>query len=59
MQEPGAPLWGFCANCSLAGTVTPPVETMFALIQRINRNGIAIPLVEQKVVQSLAIAHRD
>jgi branched-chain amino acid transport system ATP-binding protein len=34
------------------------VETMFALIQRINRDGIAILLVEQNVVQSLAIAHR-
>jgi branched-chain amino acid transport system ATP-binding protein len=34
------------------------VETMFALIQRINRDGLAILLVEQNVVQSLAIAHR-
>jgi branched-chain amino acid transport system ATP-binding protein len=34
------------------------VETMFALIQRINREGLAILLVEQNVVQSLAIAHR-
>ena len=34
------------------------VEEMFALIQRINREGLAILLVEQNVVQSLAIAHR-
>ena len=34
------------------------VETMFALIQRINREGLAILLVEQNVVQSLTIAHR-
>src|SRR5262245_36044271 len=34
------------------------VETMFALIQRINREGLSILLVEQNVVQSLAIAHR-
>jgi branched-chain amino acid transport system ATP-binding protein len=34
------------------------VEAMFALIQRINRDGIAILLVEQNVLQSLAIAHR-
>jgi branched-chain amino acid transport system ATP-binding protein len=34
------------------------VETMFSLIQRINRDGLAILLVEQNVVQSLAIAHR-
>jgi len=34
------------------------VEAMFALIQRINRDGLAILLVEQNVVQSLAIAHR-
>jgi branched-chain amino acid transport system ATP-binding protein len=34
------------------------VETMFALIQRINKDGVAILLVEQNVVQSLAIAHR-
>ncbi len=34
------------------------VETMFALIQRINSDGLAILLVEQNVVQSLAIAHR-
>ena len=34
------------------------VETMFALIQRLNRDGLAILLVEQNVVQSLAIAHR-
>ena len=31
---------------------------MRALIQRINRDGLAILLVEQNVVQSLAIAHR-
>jgi branched-chain amino acid transport system ATP-binding protein len=34
------------------------VETMFSLIQRINGDGLAILLVEQNVVQSLAIAHR-
>ena len=31
---------------------------MFALIRRINGEGLAILLVEQNVVQSLAIAHR-
>jgi branched-chain amino acid transport system ATP-binding protein len=31
---------------------------MFALIQRINEEGLSILLVEQNVVQSLAIAHR-
>ncbi|MEO8559174.1 MAG: ABC transporter ATP-binding protein [Rhodospirillales bacterium] len=34
------------------------VEEMFALIQRINVAGLAIVLVEQNVIQSLAIAHR-
>ena len=34
------------------------VEEMFALIERLNREGLAILLVEQNVVQSLAIAHR-
>jgi branched-chain amino acid transport system ATP-binding protein len=34
------------------------VEEMFALIARINREGLAILLVEQNVVQSLAVAHR-
>jgi branched-chain amino acid transport system ATP-binding protein len=34
------------------------VEAMFALIQRINGEGLAILLVEQNVVQSLAVAHR-
>ncbi len=34
------------------------VEEMFALIQRINAQGLAIVLVEQNVIQSLAIAHR-
>jgi branched-chain amino acid transport system ATP-binding protein len=34
------------------------VEEMFALITRINREGLAILLVEQNVVQSLAVAHR-
>lgn len=34
------------------------VEEMFALIQTLNRDGLAILLVEQNVVQSLAIAHR-
>jgi branched-chain amino acid transport system ATP-binding protein len=34
------------------------VEEMFALIGRLNREGLAILLVEQNVVQSLAIAHR-
>ncbi|WP_421996720.1 ABC transporter ATP-binding protein [Reyranella sp.] len=34
------------------------VEEMFALIGRLNRDGLSILLVEQNVVQSLAIAHR-
>ena len=34
------------------------VETTFALIQRINQDALSILLVEQNVVQSLAIAHR-
>lgn len=34
------------------------VEEMFALIQRLNNEGLTILLVEQNVVQSLAIAHR-
>jgi branched-chain amino acid transport system ATP-binding protein len=34
------------------------VEEMFSLIGRLNRDGLAILLVEQNVVQSLAIAHR-
>ena len=34
------------------------VEEMFALIRAINRDGLAILLVEQNVVQSLEIAHR-
>ena len=34
------------------------VEEMFALIQRINREGQAILLMEQNAVQTLAIAHR-
>ena len=34
------------------------VEEVFALIGRLNRGGLAILLVEQNVVQSLAIAHR-
>ena len=34
------------------------VEDMFTLIQRINSDGLAILLVEQNVIQSLAIAHR-
>jgi len=34
------------------------VEEMFALIGRLNAEGLAILLVEQNVVQSLAIAHR-
>jgi branched-chain amino acid transport system ATP-binding protein len=34
------------------------VEEMFALIQRINGEGLAIVLVEQNVIQSLSIAHR-
>jgi branched-chain amino acid transport system ATP-binding protein len=34
------------------------VEEMFALIQRINAQGLAIVVVEQNVIQSLAIAHR-
>jgi branched-chain amino acid transport system ATP-binding protein len=34
------------------------VEEMFALIGRLNQDGLAILLVEQNVVQSLAVAHR-
>jgi branched-chain amino acid transport system ATP-binding protein len=34
------------------------VEEMFALIQRLNADGLAMLLVEQNVMQSLAIAHR-
>ncbi len=34
------------------------VEEMFALVQRLNREGLAVLLVEQNVVQSLAIADR-
>jgi branched-chain amino acid transport system ATP-binding protein len=34
------------------------VEEMFALVGRLNAGGLAILLVEQNVVQSLAIAHR-
>lgn len=34
------------------------VEELFTLIQRINRQGIALLLVEQNVVQSLEVAHR-
>jgi len=34
------------------------VEDMFALIGRLNEEGLAILLVEQNVVQSLAVAHR-
>ncbi|WP_428248213.1 ABC transporter ATP-binding protein [Ferrovibrio sp.] len=34
------------------------VEEMFSLIQQLNRDGLSILLVEQNVVQSLAIAHR-
>src|SRR5690606_21693616 len=34
------------------------VEEMFGLVQRLNRDGLSILLVEQNVVQSLAIAHR-
>jgi branched-chain amino acid transport system ATP-binding protein len=34
------------------------VEEMFALIGRLNTEGLSILLVEQNVVQSLAIAHR-
>ncbi|MBS0224465.1 MAG: ABC transporter ATP-binding protein [Proteobacteria bacterium] len=34
------------------------VEEMFDMIGRLNREGLAILLVEQNVVQSLAIAHR-
>jgi branched-chain amino acid transport system ATP-binding protein len=34
------------------------VEEMFTLIGRLNRDGLSILLVEQNVVQSLAIAHR-
>ena len=34
------------------------VEEMFALIQRINKEGLSILLMEQNAVQTLAIAHR-
>ncbi|WP_144185502.1 ABC transporter ATP-binding protein [Elioraea rosea] len=34
------------------------VEEMFALIGRINAEGLSVMLVEQNVVQSLALAHR-
>ena len=34
------------------------VEELFALIRRINTEGIALLLVEQNVVQSLDVAHR-
>ena len=34
------------------------VEEMFALIERINREGQSILLMEQNAVQTLAIAHR-
>ena len=34
------------------------VEELFALVQRINKQGIALLLVEQNVVQSLEVAHR-
>ena len=34
------------------------VEEMFSLIGRLNHDGLAILLVEQNVVQSLAFAHR-
>ena len=34
------------------------VEELFALIQNINKQGIALLLVEQNVVQSLEVAHR-
>jgi branched-chain amino acid transport system ATP-binding protein len=34
------------------------VEEMFALVRRLNSEGLAILLVEQNVVQSLALAHR-
>jgi branched-chain amino acid transport system ATP-binding protein len=34
------------------------VEEMFALIQKLNAEGLAVLLVEQNVVQSLGIAHR-
>ena len=34
------------------------VEELFALIARINRDGVSVLLVEQNVVQSLEVAHR-
>ena len=34
------------------------VEQMFALIKSINDEGTAVLLVEQNVIQSLALAHR-
>lgn len=34
------------------------VEEMFALVQRLNAEGLAILLVEQNVMQSLALANR-
>ena len=34
------------------------VEEMFAMILRLNKDGLAVLLVEQNVVQSLDIVHR-
>lgn len=34
------------------------VEEMFSLIARLNAEGLAVMLVEQNVVRSLALAHR-
>ena len=41
-----------------AGLSPIAAETLFATIQAINRDGIAIAMVEQNATQALAIAHR-
>jgi branched-chain amino acid transport system ATP-binding protein/neutral amino acid transport system ATP-binding protein len=41
-----------------AGLSPVAAETLFATIQQINRDGIAIAMVEQNATQALAIAHR-
>jgi branched-chain amino acid transport system ATP-binding protein/neutral amino acid transport system ATP-binding protein len=41
-----------------AGLSPLAAETLFATVSRINRDGIAIAMVEQNATQALAIAHR-
>jgi branched-chain amino acid transport system ATP-binding protein/neutral amino acid transport system ATP-binding protein len=41
-----------------AGLSPIAAETLFATVQAINRDGIAIVMVEQNATQALAIAHR-